>query len=124
MVNPVLSQEERDSDLHLQPEVTEVMIVDRPNLDINFYQSKVIISGSIDCLEKCDEDMNVELISLKTDKFYVSTLAENNSFVFKNILSGHYKIAIRKPEWCWEKDEIILKVQNYDILDLVFKQKG
>ena len=124
MVSPVLSQEERDSDLHLQPEVTEVMIVDRPNLDINFYQSKVIISGSIDCLEKCDEDMNVELISLKTDKFYVSTLAENNSFVFKNILSGHYKIAIRKPEWCWEKDEIILKVQNYDILDLVFKQKG
>lgn len=124
MVHPVLSQEERDSDLHLQPEFTEVIVVDRPFLDINFYQSKVIISGSIICLEKCDDDLAVELLSLKTDKFYVSTLSENNTFLFNNILSGHYKLSIKKSEWCWEKEEIILKVQNSNILDLVFNQTG
>lgn len=93
-------------------------------MDINFYQSKVIISGAISCLEKCDPDINVELISLKTDKFYVSTLSPNNTFTFNNILSGHYKLAVKKSEWCWEKDEFILKVQNMNIQDLLFKQKG
>ena len=124
LVQPVLSQEERDSDLHLQPETKEVEVIDRPFLDINFYQSKVIISGRIECLEKCDSDIKVELISLKTDKFYTSTLLDNNSFVFNNILSGHYKLSVKKTEWCWEKDEDILKVQNSNIQNLIFKQKG
>ena len=65
LVQPVLSQEERDSDLHLQPETKEVEVIDRPFLDINFYQSKVIISGRIECLEKCDSDINL----LKNDRF-------------------------------------------------------
>jgi hypothetical protein len=123
-VNPVLSQEEKDSDLHLQPETKEVIVDDKPFLDINFYQSKVIISGAIVCLEKCDSDINVELISLKTDKFYVSNLSPNNTFVFNNILSGHYKLAVKKSEWCWEKDEYIIKVQDKNIQDMVFVQKG
>lgn len=124
LVQPLLSQEERDSDLHLQPEMKEIEVIDRPFLDVNFYQSKVVISGSIECLEKCDSDISVELISLKTDKFYTSKLQENNQFNFPNILSGHYKLAIRKSEWCWEKEEIVLKVQNSNILNQVFRQKG
>jgi hypothetical protein len=75
-------------------------------------------------LEKCDSDITVELISLKTDKFYTSKLQENNSFIFNNILSGHYKLGVKKSEWCWEREEVILKVQNSNILDQVFQQKG
>ena len=50
---PVLTDEEKKSELHLQPEFQEIEIVDKPNLDVNFYQSKVKISGKIKCIKDC-----------------------------------------------------------------------
>ena len=51
-IRPVLTQDEKDSDLHLQPEFYDLEIIDRPLLDVNFYQSKVQISGKINCSVK------------------------------------------------------------------------
>jgi hypothetical protein len=65
---PVLTQEEKESDLHLQPEFYDLEVVDAPLLNVNFYQSKVKISGKITCLDKCDPNMKIKLISTKTDR--------------------------------------------------------
>ncbi len=67
-IYPVLTQDEKESDLHLQPESYDLEIVDRPLLDINFYQSKVQVSGRIDCLKDCDKTITVKLISSKNDR--------------------------------------------------------
>jgi hypothetical protein len=65
---PVLTQEEKENDLHLQPESYDLEVIDRPLLDQNFYQSKVTVSGRITCIEECDKDIKIKLVSGKTDK--------------------------------------------------------
>jgi hypothetical protein len=67
-IYPVLTQDEKETDLHLQPESYDLEVVDSPLLDINFYQSKVQVSGKINCLKKCDGNITVKLISSKNDK--------------------------------------------------------
>ena len=71
--------------------------------------------------------MVVYLSSSKSDKI-VSTKIElqnkKNIFTFKNILSGQYKVFIKKLEWCWNHEEINVKVQNTKIDNLIFKQTG
>ena len=74
-IKPVLTQDEKDSDLHLQPEFYDLEIIDRPLLDVNFYQSKVQISGKIDCIGQCDKDINIKLISGKTDRVVINFLS-------------------------------------------------
>ena len=44
---PFLTQEEKDMELHLNPEFIDVEVVDKPILDVNFYQSKVEVNGEI-----------------------------------------------------------------------------
>ena len=122
---PVLTQDEKNSDLHLQPEQHKIDIIDKPVLDANFYQSKVGISGKVNCIKNCDKSIQIKLISTKNDKIQTSELNPNDfSFKFDNILSGQYKLAIIKPEWCWENEDIIVKVQNSDIKNVDFKQNG
>jgi hypothetical protein len=67
-VYPVLTQDEKDSDLHLQPDFHDVDIEDRPRLDVDFYQSKVSLSGTIKVLNGTESNIKVHLVSLKTDK--------------------------------------------------------
>ena len=118
---PVLTQDEKNSDLHLQPEQHKIDIIDHPVLDANFYQSKVGISGKVNCIKNCDKSIQIKLISTKNDKIQTSELNPNDfSFKFTNILSGQYKLAIIKPEWCWENEDIIVKVQNSDIKNVDF----
>ncbi len=49
---------------------------------------------------------------------------ENHEFVFNDILSGQYRLAIIKPEWCWDQEDIQIKVQNTDVKNIDFKQAG
>lgn len=68
---PVLTQEEKQSDLHLQPEFYDLEVDDTPLMDVNFHQSKVTVSGKISCLGKCDTDMKIRLFSSKTDRIVI-----------------------------------------------------
>lgn len=123
-IYPVLTKEEKESDLHLQPDSIDLEIVDHPLLNNNFYQSKVVISGSISCINECDQNIYVHLVSAKTEKTISSLINENKGFVFQNILSGQYRLLVKKPEWCWEEEEIMIKVQNLNIENLKFVQSG
>ena len=129
-IQPLLSQEEKDAELHLTPESIDVEIVDEPRLDIDFYQSKVEISGFVTCLNDCQSDMKVFLTSLKKSEKVISVNLEKvenkkeYKFKFNNILSGQYKLSIQKFEWCWDQEEILIKVQNQKIENLSFKQIG
>lgn len=67
-VYPILTQDEKDSDLHLQPDFHDIEIDDKPRLDVDFYQSKVSLSGTIKVLNETDNNIKVHLVSLKTDK--------------------------------------------------------
>jgi len=67
-IYPVLTQNERDSDLHLQPEFHNIEVVDAPLLNVNFYQSKVSVSGKVSCIGKCDPNMKIRLVSTKTQR--------------------------------------------------------
>ena len=124
---PILTDEEKKSELHLQPEYQEIEIVDKPNLDVNFYQSKVKISGKIKCIKDCQNEKNIKikLVSMKneqTQETYMDT--KTMEYEFTNILSGQYKISIIKSEWCWQKENQIIKVQNKNIENLNFEQSG
>ena len=59
-IYPVLTDEEKKSDLHLQPEFQDIEIIDKPYLDVNFYQSKVKISGKIKCIKNCQNEKNIK----------------------------------------------------------------
>lgn len=132
LVHPILTQEEKDAELHLNPESIDVQIVDKPRLDVDFFQSKVEISGFINCLKECPTGMKVYLTSVKkTDKVIHTEIEPVNEkslnkfkFSFPKILSGQYKMTIQKYEWCWDKDEFMIKVQNKNISNIEFKQEG
>ena len=126
-IYPVLTDEEKKSDLHLQPEYQDIEIIDKPYLDINFYQSKVKITGKIKCIKNCKDEKNIKikLSSTKNEQSqetYMDT--KTMEYSFENILSGQYKISIIKNEWCWKQESQIIKVQNKDIENLDFEQSG
>ena len=124
---PVLTDEEKKSELHLQPEYQDIEIVDKPNLDVNFYQSKVKVSGKIKCIKDCKNEKNIKikLVSLKNEQTQEAYMDPNTmKFEFINILSGQYKISIIKSEWCWKEENKIIKVQNKNIENLDFEQSG
>ena len=124
---PILTDEEKKSELHLQPEFQEIEIVDRPNLDVNFYQSKVKISGKIKCIKDCknEKKIKIKLVSLKNEQTQETFMdPKTMEYEFTNILSGQYKISIIKSEWCWKKENQLIKVQNKNIENLNFEQSG
>ena len=124
---PVLTDEEKKSELHLQPEFQEIEIVDKPNLDVNFYQSKVKISGKIKCIKDCKNEKNIKikLVSLKNEQTQETYMdPKTMEYEFVNILSGQYKISIIKSEWCWKEENKLIKVQNKNIENLNFEQSG
>lgn len=126
---PVLTQEEKDMELHINPESILIEVVDKPLLDINFYQSKVEVTGFINCLDKCNEEIVVYLSNTKTDKVIKTDAKKQNKdnklkFVFENILSGQYNVYLQKYEWCFNNENLPLKVQNTKIDNLEFKQTG
>ena len=124
---PILTDEEKKSELHLQPEYQEIEIVDKPNLDVNFYQSKVKVSGKIKCIKDCKNEKNIKikLISLKNEQTQEAFMDPTTmKYEFINILSGQYKISIVKSEWCWKEENKIIKVQNKNIENLNFEQSG
>ena len=126
-IYPVLTEEEKKSELHLQPEFQEIEIIDKPILNINFYQSKVKITGKVKCLNKCDENENIviKLISMKNEVTQETNMdPKTNTYEFQNILSGQYKLSIMKNEWCWKSENQIIKVQNENIENLDFEQSG
>ena len=126
-IYPVLTDEEKKSDLHLQPEFQDIEIIDKPYLDINFYQSKVKISGKIKCLKNCQNEKNIKikLSSTKNEQSQETVMdPKTMEYSFENILSGQYKISIIKNEWCWKQESQIIKVQNIDIENLNFEQSG
>ena len=124
---PILTDEEKKSELHLQPEYQEIEIVDKPNLEVNFYQSKVKISGKIKCIKDCKNEKNIKikLVSIKNEQVQETYMDPNTmNYEFTNILSGQYKISIIKNEWCWKEENKKIKVQNKNIEDLNFEQSG
>ena len=126
-IYPVLTDEEKKSDLHLQPEFQDIEIIDKPFLDVNFYQSKVKISGKIKCIKNCQNEKNIKikLSSTKNEQFQETFMdPKTMEYTFENILSGQYKISIIKNEWCWKQESQIIKVQNIDIENLNFEQSG
>jgi len=126
-IYPVLTDEEKKSDLHLQPEFQDIEIIDKPYLDVNFYQSKVKISGKIKCIKNCQNEKNIKikLSSTKNEQFQETFMdPKTMEYNFENILSGQYKISIIKNEWCWKQESQIIKVQNVDIENLNFEQSG
>ena len=126
-IYPVLTDEEKKSDLHLQPEYQDIEIVDKPYLDINFYQSKVKVSGKIKCIKDCRNEKNIKikLSSTKSEQAQETFMdPKTMEYTFENILSGQYKISIVKNEWCWKQESQIIKVQNKDIENLNFEQSG
>jgi len=126
-IYPVLTDEEKKSDLHLQPEYQDIEIIDKPYLDINFYQSKVKISGKIKCIKDCKTEQNIKikLSSTKNEQAQETFMdPQTMEYSFENILSGQYKISIIKNEWCWKQESQIIKVQNKDIENLNFEQSG
>lgn len=130
-VYPFLSQEEKKMELHLNPEYIDLEVENKPILDCNFYQSKVEISGEINLKVEMinEEGFDVYLSSVKTDKITtVKAIKKENvkdfSFVFSNVLSGQYKVYIKRLEYCWNNEEIELKVQNMKISNIRFTQVG
>lgn len=91
-IRPVLTQDEKDSDLHLQPEFYDLEIIDRPVLDVNFYQSKVVISGKIACISECEKGIKIKLISGKTDRVVRFTKSVELFYIFSWMFINYFYI--------------------------------
>ena len=99
----LLTQDEKNSDLHLQPEQHKIDIIDHPVLDANFYQSKVGISGKVNCIKNCDKAIT------SGDK---KAATESLKDVQKNIDKAVSKGFIKANTAAREKSRLNEKVKN------------
>ncbi|XP_051142719.1 uncharacterized protein LOC127259427 isoform X2 [Andrographis paniculata] len=111
--------------------------VNKPLLDINFYQAQVSIHGSVVCKDKCGSSVSVTLVRLddksKEERRTISSSEQISKFSFTNILPGKYKIEVKnhsprvlsgEDTWCWEQNVKNVGVGVEDVEEVNFFQKG
>lgn len=147
-LTPEIDAKEKTAGLVFTNLVLTITIIDNPVLDANFiqvknnffffffffltlefiFQSKVILSGRVKCIESpCDPSVSVSLYSENSPTRITSGLGlsgvgkeENQSdyFIFRDVPSGSYKVAINKDSWCWSED-----VTDLSVMFLFLKNK-
>jgi hypothetical protein len=90
---------------------------------ITFKQSKLKVSGNVNCMEKVCLDV---FVNLRRDQIIVETAeVTKNKFVFDDVKPGMYQMTISSERSiCWETEILVVKATTKDIEDLHFVQHG
>ncbi|KAL6517503.1 hypothetical protein OROMI_033204 [Orobanche minor] len=115
------------------------VIVNKPSLNINFYQAQVNVRGSVVCKDKCGDAVSVMLVSLdgkSKEERSISLTDQSNVFSFSNVLPGNYRFEVKTVKnyspgitsgedmWCWKQNIINVNVGVEDVEGITFIQKG
>ncbi|KAL6494630.1 hypothetical protein OROGR_031430 [Orobanche gracilis] len=112
------------------------VIVNKPSLNINFYQAQVNVRGSVVCKDKCGAAVSVMLVRLdgeSKEERSTSLTDQSNEFSFSNVLPGKYRIEVKNSSpgitsgedtWCWKQNIINVNVGVEDVEGITFIQKG
>ncbi|KAK6118464.1 hypothetical protein DH2020_047731 [Rehmannia glutinosa] len=104
------------------------VIVNKPLLDIKFYQAQVNVRGSVVCKDKCGPAVSVMLVRLdgksKEERRSISLTNQSNEFSFSNV--KNYSPGTKSGEdiWCWEQNIKNVNVGVEDVEGITFIQKG
>lgn len=111
--------------------------VNRPVLNVEFFQALVDIHGSVLCKENCNQNVSVSLVRLEDagiqETRTISLTHESGDFMFQKVFPGRYQLEVKHisssamPEednWCWDRSAIDLDVGAEDVTGIVFVQKG
>jgi len=125
-VSAIVTDQERQSGLHLAPNERAVTIGTKPILDVNFTQSRVKISGSVQCaIKDCDLDgTEVVLSAVSRHSEDVTVDVANGAFKFEDVIPGSYDVKISHPKWCWDQESIRVDAFSNDVEGVTFKQAG
>ena len=63
-VSPLITSDEKEKGLRLQPSEKQVSVDGAPVLNVNFVQSKLTVSGKVKCLEQDDQKCQAIKVSL------------------------------------------------------------
>ncbi|GFP95668.1 nodal modulator 1 [Phtheirospermum japonicum] len=122
-------------ELLFSPEHMDV-IVNKPILEIKFYQAQVNVHGSVVCKDKCGPAVSVMLARLdgkSKEERSISLTDQSNEFSFSNVLPGKYRVEVKNSSpgitsgediWCWEQNIIYANVGVEDVEGITFIQKG
>ena len=120
-IQPIISESEIEKSLLFEPRSLSVTINNKPELDLQFRQIKVSISGSVECLHPPCDSFDVVLFSLNNlnDKKSVS-LKNTNDFLFDEVYPGNYIIRVNQPNWCWDSNQLTLRVREFTLFYFIF----
>ncbi|KAH7862687.1 hypothetical protein Vadar_008104 [Vaccinium darrowii] len=120
--------------LFLPPHVD--VLVNRPVLNVEFYQAQVNVLGEVLCKEKCGSSVSVTLVRLggksREERKPVYLTDESSAFMFTNVLPGKHRLEVKhtsvkesgEDKWCWEQRFIDVDVATDDVKGITFVQKG
>ncbi|KAL0457667.1 UNVERIFIED_CONTAM: Nodal modulator 1 [Sesamum latifolium] len=127
---------ESSPELLFSPPYSDV-IVNKPLLDVQFYQAQVNVRGSVVCKDECGSSISVVLVRLdgksKEEKRSINLSDQSSEFSFSNVLPGKYRVEVKNYSprvtseediWCWEQNFINIDVGVEDVEDITFIQKG
>jgi len=134
-ISPQITSEEEAAGMLLNPRVLKVIVTNAPILDIGFNQAKVTVSGRVKCIESpCDSTISLSLYSESGTQGRVTTGLgvlgttpsgrDGDSFLFRDVFPGVYKVTVNRDSWCWEKDVFEIEVKTEDISNLEFVHSG
>ncbi|KAL8522702.1 hypothetical protein ACS0TY_012875 [Phlomoides rotata] len=113
------------------------VIINKPLLDVNFYQAQVTVRGSVACKESCGPSVSVTLVRQdgrsKEERRTINLTDQSDDFYFPNVLPGKYRVEVKNNSpgitssediWCWEQNFIDVNIGAEDVAGITFVQKG
>jgi len=135
MLVPQVSDAETKAGLVFPDSEVVVTVVANPVLDINFEQTRLVVSGRVKCLvSPCDHSISVSLVAVGAQKDRVTTgledlvqgdQAEDGYFVFNDVLPRKYYVSIQHTNWCWDAEKTEeFELKTKDHTHITFTQTG
>ncbi|XP_059172926.1 BOS complex subunit NOMO1-like [Physella acuta] len=127
IVKVYMSDVEIKAGLTLTPSERVVVVLNKPVLDVNFSQFRAKISGSVKCMEKCQNtEITLDVVGRTDTQMRTTAKLSGNeaSFTFENVMPGKYKASILLDNWCWKEKSIELDVLDNDLTGLEFIHTG
>ncbi|XP_042053548.1 nodal modulator 1-like [Salvia splendens] len=134
-LSAIAAAPESAPELQFSPHHIDV-VIDKPLLDVKFYQAQVNIRGSVVCKDTCGPSVSVKLVRLdgkSKEERTVNLTDQSSDFSFSSVLPGKYRVEVNNYSpgttsgediWCWEQNSINVNVGVEDVEGITFIQKG
>lgn len=129
-VRPLVYSEE-SSFLIFDPSERKVQVNNKPIESENFSQSKVQLSGQIQCIDQACNMQELENFQVgltikepSSSFFKMGSISNQNQFLFQDIYPGNYILSVNYPLWCWGNNGQNIVVKGDAIDNLSLQQTG